>query len=137
MTELYHPYIKTLQGTLAVHYTLFEALNKRISLIKTNFASKSEFEKNEIEITIIKTTTEIESLKKVIDAREDYFKKYIQQFAIDVEEMEKGYEELLEKSKASKDKVVVQMLESVNWEFVQSNIEAKIKLYQRLKKMVS
>ena len=130
-----HPYIKTLQDTLATHKKLLDCLEKRLVLIHTKYTEKNEYEKNEIEITKIKTVGEIDALKKVIKAREEYFEKYMKQFVIDVEEMEKNYETVLNKVKNNQDKIqgAKELLYAVNWKNVEENIEVKIKLYQRLK----
>jgi hypothetical protein len=133
-----HPYIKTLQDTLATHKKLLDCLEKRLVLIHTKYTEKNEYEKNEIEITKIKTIGEIEALKKVIKAREEYFEKYMKQFIIDVEEMEKNYESVLSKFTENKDKIsgAKELLNAVNWKNVEENVEVKIKLYQRLKSML-
>lgn len=139
MNELNHPYLKTLQGTLSGFYKLQERLVKDTILIKENYATKSEFEKNRIEISIIKTNNEIESINKVIDARENYFKKYIQQFVIDLKECDDNFDSVLEtaKQKSAKNNNILNTLNSIVWDVVNSNIEAKIKLYQHIKKIIS
>lgn len=133
-----HPYMKTLQDTLSVHYQLYECLNKRLALIKNNYSTKTEYEKNEIEITIIKTKSETEALKKLINTREEYFKKFIQKFSLDVDEMEKNYDIVLRSAKDKKDEIPVlrDILHSVNWKAVDENIEVKLKLYERLNKLL-
>ncbi len=134
-----HPYMKKLQGTLNRHYKRHECLIKRISLIRNNFSTKDEYEKNEIELTIQKTESEIDSLKKVIEMRETYFRKFMEQFVLDCEDMEKNYDSVLEKAKAKQDKIkdMKEVLGAVQWEVLDENIEAKIKIFQRLKKMVA
>jgi hypothetical protein len=131
-----HPYAKVLQDTLATHKKMLDCLEKRLTLIHIDYAIKNEHEKNEIEIIKIKTHGEIDSIKKVIKQREEYFVNYMKQFAIDIEECENEYETILNKSKASKDKNMIELLTSVNWKGVDENIEVKIKLYQRLKALV-
>jgi hypothetical protein len=131
-----HPYAKVLQDTLATHKKMLDCLEKRLTLIHIDYATKNEHEKNEIEIIKIKTHGEIDSIKKVIKQREEYFVNYMKQFAIDVEECEKEYETILNKAKSSKDTAIIELLASVNWKGVDENIEVKIKLYQRLKALV-
>jgi hypothetical protein len=131
-----HPYAKVLQDTLATHKKMLDCLEKRLTLIHIDYATKNEYEKNEIEITKINTHGIIESIKKVIKQREEYFVNYMKQFAIDVEECEKEYETILNKAKSSKDTAIIELLASVNWKGVDENIEVKIKLYQRLKALV-
>lgn len=133
--EIHHPYIKTLEASLSKHYNLYERLLKRNQLIRENYSTKSEYEKNEVEITSIKTQTEIDSLKKVINAREEYFRKFIQQFAKDLEECEAEFENVLAeaKQKSAKNEGLKEMLDAVNWKAVELDTEVKVKLYQRMK----
>ena len=131
-----HPYAKVLQDTLATHKKMLDCLEKRLTLIHIDYATKNEYEKNEIEITKINTQGIIDSIKKVIKQREEYFVKYMKQFAIDVEECEKEYETVVSKAKASKDINVTEFLRTVNWKGAEELIEVKIKLYQRLKALV-
>jgi hypothetical protein len=133
-----HPYAKVLQDTLATHKKMLDCLEKRLTLIHIDYAIKNEYEKNEIEIVKIKTQGEIDSIKKIIKQREEYFVNYMKQFAIDIEECEKEYETILKKSKikATTNTDMTDLLESVNWKGVDENIEVKIKLYQRLKALV-
>jgi len=133
MKEINHPYIKELQDTLKVHKKMLDCLEKRLVLIHTDYATKNEYEKNEIEITKIRTQGEIDALKKVIKAREDYFEKYMQNFIVEVEEMESNFENTI--SKAKKIKEAQDLLKLVDWKVVEENIQAKIKLYQRLKNL--
>jgi hypothetical protein len=132
-----HPYANNLQNTLNVHKKLLECLEKRLVLIHTDYALKNEYEKNEIEITKIRTQGEIDSIKKVINERENYFEKYMKQFVIDAEEVEQNYEKVLSNIKKNQDKIVgaKDLLYSVNWKNVEENLEVKIKLYERLKNL--
>lgn len=133
-----HPYIKTLQDTLAIHKKMLDCLEKRLVLIHTDYATKNEYEKNEIEIIKIKTHGEIDALKKIIKQREDYFEKYMKQFVIDIEDCENNYETVLLKAKkiSNTNNEVKNFLSLVNWKNVDENIEMKIKFYQRLKDLI-
>jgi hypothetical protein len=132
-----HPYLKNLQSTLNLHKKLLECLEKRLVLIHTDYALKNEYEKNEIEITKIKTQSEIDSIKKVIHERESYFQKYMNKFVADAEEVDKNYSKVLADLKKNKDKIsgAKELLDAVNWKAVEENIEVKIKLYERLKNL--
>lgn len=134
---LQHPYINTLQSTLDKHKKLLECLEKRLILIHNNYSLKDEYEKNEIEITKIKTLGEIESIKKVIYERESYFKKYIIQFSKDAEEVDKNFDKVLSYVKANSNKIkgAPELLSSINWETIKDNLEVKIKVYERLKSL--
>ena len=133
MTYINHPYLKVLQDTLKVHKTLLECLEKRMTLIHIDYATKNEYEKNEIEITKIRTQGEIDAIKKVIKAREEYFEKYMQKFIIDLEDCNNNYENVLTKAKkiSITDEELKHFLSLVNWKNVDENTEVKIKFYQK------
>lgn len=133
-----HPYIKNLQETLSTHKKMLDCLEKRLVLIHTDYATKNEYEKNEIEITKIRTHGEIDALKKVIKQREDYFEKYMQKFIIDLEDCNNNYENVLAKAKkiSITDEELKHFLSLVNWKNVDENTEVKIKFYQKLKDLI-
>jgi hypothetical protein len=127
-----------LQDTLKVHKTLLECLEKRMTLIHIDYATKNEYEKNEIEITKIKTKTEIDAVKGVIKKREEYFDSFMKQFVLDAEEMEKNYDSILDRIKTNQNKITgaKDLLYAVNWKAVEENIEVKINLFKRLKDLI-
>ena len=133
MNEINHPYIKELQDTLKTHKKMLDCLEKRLVLIHIDYATKNEYEKNEIEITKIRTQGEIDALKKVIKAREEYFEKYMQNFVVEIEEAENNFESIL--AKAKKTQEGKHLLNFVDWKVIEENAQAKIKLYQRLKNL--
>jgi hypothetical protein len=57
----------------------------------------------------------------------------MQNFVVEVEEMESNFENTI--SKAKKIKEAQDLLKLVDWKVVEENIQAKIKLYQRLKNL--
>ena len=134
----YSSYIKELQDTLSVHKKLLDCLEKRMVLIHTNYTEKNEYEKNEIEITKIKTQGEIDSIKKVIQHREQYFKTFVLKFVEDAEEMENNYNSVLWEVKMKQEQIkgAKDLLYSINWKNVEEHIEVKIKVYQRLRDLL-
>lgn len=140
MTPITHPYMQqTLLPTLVNHYTLCELLNKRVVLSKENYSTKTEYERNEIEILNLETLARIQAMRQVITGREEYFKKYIQKFAVDAEEAEKNFENtvVLAKNKQGRIPGMPELLKAINWDVARADIEAKIKLYERLKGMLA
>jgi hypothetical protein len=135
---LNHPYLKQLKNTLVTQKTLKECLEKRLYLIHLDYANKSEYEKNEIEITKIKTQGEIDVLKRVINEKENYFIKFMQGFVKDLEEMDANYDTVLKKAtdKSHKDIGLNNILKSVNWAMVNESLEVKVHLYKRLKDLI-
>ena len=131
-----HPYMQTLQGTLEVHKKLLSCLEKRIAIIGQNASSLTEYDLNENEITKIKTIGEIDILKRIIREKEQYFIKFMHQFVAEVEDLEKNYDSVLRKAKTSKNDAIRHILYSAKWDTIESNIEVKLALYKRLKKML-
>lgn len=136
--SLENSYLKQLQDTLFVHKKLLDCLEKRMVLIHSNYSEKNEYEKNEIEITKIKTQGEIDAIKRVIENREEYFRNYIKVFVKDAEEMEKNFDSVLKEVTEKKHKIknAEQILNSINWKNVEQYIEVKIKIYQRLRDLL-
>lgn len=135
---LSHPYMEKLQGTLNTHEELLDCLEKRLALIGTDAANQTDYDLNENKILRIKTLGEIDSLKKIIKAKKDYFIKYMHQFVRDMELMEKQYDSLLHKAqqKANKNDELRDLLYSVRWDIVDTNVEVKLILFKRLKKIL-
>lgn len=140
-SEIENTYYQTLLSELEWHYKKHEAYTKRIALIKANngYSTKNEFEKNEIEITILETQEKISALKKLITLREEYFKEWVKGFAKDLEECEKNFESVIASAKqhAKKNKMLSKELDSVVWENVEKMPEVKVKLYKRFKQLIS
>jgi len=130
-----HPYAEKLQETLKTQKKMLECLEKRLVLMTESYATKTEFEKNEIEILRIKTEAEIDILKRVISEKENYFVRYMQQFVADLEDMEKNYERLLKICRAQQNANdgAKQLLNSVKWDVLEKNIEVKVHFYKRMK----
>lgn len=61
-----HPYLKELERELTVDRDYCAALEKRIILAKQNYESKTEFEKNEIDILIMETEATINIKSNII-----------------------------------------------------------------------
>lgn len=131
-----HPYMQVLQSTLQNQKTLLECYEKRMSLISIGLATKNEFERNEIEITKIKTQGEIDICKRIIKEKEDYFIKFMNQFVIDLDECNKEFEATLKQARMSKDENIVKVLQSANFDAINTNEEVRIHFYKRLKSML-
>ena len=128
-----HPYKEHLQSLLNGQKRMLELLEKRMS-IKSAF--RDEYERNEHEILLIKTQGEINAIKKSIAIKEKYFIEWAQQFLIDLDECEKHWENVMDKAKTSKDKTVQGLYSKIVWDAVNSDVEVKVDMYNRFKKMV-
>ena len=54
---------------------MIDFLELRLALIKTNYATKHDYEKNEVEILEMKTAAQIENLKQLITERKFVFEE--------------------------------------------------------------
>lgn len=136
MTNL-HPYKQEyLEAPLRFHKLKLECLHKRIALMP---AGETDYEKNEVILEKMKTTSEIKALSNIIAEREAYYLNYWNKvFVPDVEDMEENIGTVLTKAHHSKDEEVKALVAKLTFE-VQGNvnIENKIHLYKLLKKKLA
>lgn len=136
MQQITHPYIFTLHGQLLGQYRLLTMLHKRLDLIRNDFASKSEFERNEIEITEFETKGRMLALTRIVKERSKYFKDWLSsEFIPKLKDLEANFERDLKKANelALKKPEIKNMLEAVNWDYMEKNIEGKFELHKRIK----
>lgn len=138
--KISHPYLDVLQKTLDKHYALLKCLELRNKLLADSREEKDEYNKNESDILTFKTEREIMTIKSVIKEKEKYFSEFIQQFIKDKEEMDKRYDDMLKNAKMlsdpSKRPDIYNLLNSVKWDVVETDIEVKLNLYKRLKNLM-
>jgi hypothetical protein len=133
------PYIDDLQASLDVTRMMQELLEKRIELGMSHMNTLSDYEKNEVKILLIRTRGEIDSLKKIISEKEEYFTKYVAEYEKDVAEMNANYDSTLQLAYAKKEtnKVLKHTLEDAKWDLINSKEQYKVSIYKRLKKLLS
>jgi hypothetical protein len=114
------------------------SLKKRIALIKTNFAEKSEYEKNEVDIQSYETLIKIDKLNRFIAEKESEYEDNLIRFYLDLEELEKNYEDTLAlaKKEQSTNIDLKHILYHVNWKQIEDNIEDKISLYRSIREQL-
>jgi hypothetical protein len=95
-----------------------------------------ELESLDAQISYIKIGNEISSLKKVIDEKESYFKKYAAEFEKDWAEVEKHFSELFLKAKSSNNATVKEFLARLNYEMIEREPQTKVFIYKRLKALL-
>jgi hypothetical protein len=126
--------------TLIPQQELAQLFKDKIKEIKNiiNYKEVSLLDKINFEIEIIKTSQELKVLQKVINEKEEYFKKYAIQFEIDYKEANQNFKIILEKVKikAKTDKVVKSLLDKVDFNAVEKNKEVKVAFYKQFKKLV-
>lgn len=103
-----HPYLQYLETSLIFHKKKLECLQKRLVLVDTDKASKSEYQKNEDELLKIKTVIEIDSMQKVIGEREGYYIMYCKRFLAELEDMQENSPEVVRKAECIIDNDEVQ-----------------------------
>ncbi len=113
-------------------------LKKRIFLIKTNFADKCEYEKNEVDIQSYETLIKINNVSRFIADKEKEYEDELIQFYCDIEEVEKNYDDFiaLAKKEQSSNIDLKHILYHVNWKQIEDNIEDKISLYKSIKQQL-
>lgn len=133
-------YLDELMETLTPQQELAQLFKDKIKEIKNiiNYKEVSLLDKINFEIEIIKTSQELKVLQKVINEKEEYFKKYAIQFEIDYKEANQNFKIILEKVKikAKTDKVIKSLLDKVDFNAVEKNKEVKVAFYKQFKKLV-
>ena len=143
-----HPYADTLEKTLETQRKMQSLLENKIICIKNivetqnntdhfiNYTNEEKLRVIDHEIQLIRVNGELEVLKKVIREKENYFKQYMEQFEIDIKEVELKFKNTIAIAKKSTKPHVVKFLSEVNWDAVDNDDEVKIKVYKQLKKHV-
>jgi hypothetical protein len=133
-----HPYWKTLDDRLKDLRAHICALEKRITFLQESMGSKTPFEANEAEILILATKPEINAKKQTLYERENYNYRFMLDFIPLLTECELNLDNLLKKAEQKRrfNKDLDSLLKSVNWDFMNQEIEAKVKLYERLKNLI-
>lgn len=111
-----------------------DMLTKRKALIKEGFSEKSDFEKNEIEITIHETNAKLARSHKSLNEQEQYFKDYCASLSKKIDEVNEKYDKLIMRARGYKQKkeVVAQLNEAfaiVKDMDLENNWEQRIKHY--------
>jgi len=131
------PYIDSLKSTLETQNKLLFYLEQRIEYINAEIETcqSEHYHINEARINAIKTKAEIDTLKKVISEKTEYFEKFAAHFEIEFAEMEKKYDKLIENAylRAGKLPVLKKILDSVNKEAIKRDKEAKLFFYKQVK----
>jgi hypothetical protein len=129
------PYLQQLQDSIDEQKKLLSLLELKVKLL--GGAVKEEtLESVDKQISYIKIKNELSSLKKVIDEKESYFKKYAIEFEKDWEEVEKNFSQLFSKAKASNNPAVKDLLQRINYEILQREPQQKVYIYKVLKKLL-
>jgi hypothetical protein len=140
------PYLQQLQDSISQQKELLRFLELKEKWLLNKIAEKeselTEYYRNDdleyidAKIYSIKIKNEISSLKKVIDEKESYFKKYAAEFEKDWAEVEKHFSELFLKAKSSNNATVKEFLARLNHEMIEREPQTKVFIYKRLKALL-
>lgn len=99
---------------------------------------KDKYDEIEIKISCMKSIGEINSIKKVILEKESYFKSYYTQWEKDTAEMSVNFENVFAKcvelSKTNEN--LKEKIDKIDMNFIETNLEAKVYIYRRLKGLI-
>ena len=109
------PHLISVKNAIESQKRYIECMNKRKVLIKENNAEKSEYQKNEDEIVLLRTDWELAKAHKNLREKEDYFRDFSQQVSGYVDEVNEKYEQVFSKAKSFKserNKVIYEQLQA-------------------------
>lgn len=130
-----HPYMDKLQSTLNEYKYKLSCLEKRLVLIDHDSANASDYELNEKELIKIKTKGEIDILSRIIKLKEEYFIKYFKTMSVELDDMEKNYDKILNKAKSQrrKNKAIDNLMSTIKVDVLKVNDEVKLHYYKAIK----
>lgn len=110
------------------------ALHRRIIFSKVLTANKTDIEKNEIEIKTYETLNKIAIAEKKIKQFEIIFENQLNEFVLDLAEVNEHYESYLELAKKHQvsDIELKHLLYNANWKSINDNIDEKIIFYKQM-----
>jgi hypothetical protein len=130
-------YLEELTDTLSEQIEVLNLYKVKLEMLKCFYeAQNTTIEIVENKLEYLKTKKEISVLEKVIKEKTNYFESYSIIFAQKYADMSKDFDTVLDKARKKKDSNLTSMLKSVNWDVININKEAKLNLYNELKKSV-
>lgn len=131
-------YRKELDNTLLEYKNMISHLRLRLELMDEFFSDKSDYEKNEAEITKIKTQTEIKTLERIVIDKERYFVEFMKQFEVDAKDCNDNWDMVYNQAKLMQNRnpMVKKLLENINWDVMEKEPEVKIAIFKTLKKQL-
>jgi multidrug resistance efflux pump len=138
-------YIEKLKATLNTHRELLKCLEYRVEYNENEYNSDDNIvrlspnDKNEIRISIIKTNSEIATLKGIINEKEKYFDNYAKFFENDLNETNANWDRVLElaKKQVGKKPELQQLISSLENIDVENDADAKVFVYKRFKGLIN
>lgn len=133
-------YLEILQDSMQPMKDLLSYYELRIKMIDETFQDKNrtKWERNEDKILRIKTLQEIDTLKKILFQKNEYFKNYAAQFEQDLKDAKKNFKETVKKCwvVAEKNEALMKLMKAANFKEAESNDEVLVIMYNKFKQFV-
>ena len=133
------PYISELKATLDTQKELLSLLEKKIyELEKNRVFSDESIESLNLQIDLIDTQARMETVKKVITQKSDYFEKFAKNFEVEYSEMLSNYKAVMERAEKLKFKIpqIEMLLKAANPVVLEENREARLFFYKKIKALL-
>lgn len=138
--EKQRTFIDVLRDKLVPMQTMLRLLEIQIEYIDEDLQSgkRNKREENADRILRLKTLQEIDTLKKILHEKEQYYIKYAKQFELDLQEANKNWDVVLKKAwiAAKKNETLMQLMKQANFDEAKTNDESKVIVYTKLKKFI-
>lgn len=133
-------YLEVLQDSMQPMKDLLSYYELRIKMIDEALEDKkrTSWEHNEDRILRIKTLQEIDTLKKILFQKNEYFKNYAAQFEQDLKEAKKNFKETVKKCwvVAEKNDALMKLMKAANFKEADKNDEVLVIMYNKFKQFV-
>jgi hypothetical protein len=129
------PYLDKLLETLESIKELVRLHEEKIKIASTEPFDRLAYDNVEIKISCIKSEGEVNTLKRVISEKEDYFRDYYANWEKDSLEMDNNFNDVFSKCMelSKNNENLKSTLSKIDMSKIESNREAKVYVYRRLK----
>ena len=133
-------FIDDLRDKMLPMQEMLRLLQEQVRYIDIDLESGTRTPREQIadKILRLKTEHEIETLKKILHEKEQYYIKYAKQFELDLAEANENWDKVLKKAwvAAKKNPNLMQLMKQANFEEAKTNDESKVIMYTKLKKFI-
>ena len=139
MQQTTNKQLTSLQSLIISKKNYVVALHRRVAMNGIGNATKTDYEKNEVEILTHETLEKIWHTEKQIKHLELNHDILLEAFLQDLAEVTEHYETFLELAKQNqKENITLKhLLHSANWKLITENSDEKIYFYKLLKEALS
>ena len=133
------PYISELKATLDTQKELLSLLEKKAyELEKNRVFSDESIESLNLQIDLIDTQARMETVRKVITQKSDYFEKFAKNFEVEYSEMLTNYKLVMERAEKLKFKIpqIEMLLKSCDPIELEKNREVRLFFYKKVKALL-